>query len=90
VSTEKAIASEWSVPHGKILAACEPWKSNEVPVERGHPHRPGHHVLGQAGAGAVLDPDLGILVHAAAVEVDMALDGKPASRLAPWPRRWAR
>ena len=37
-------------------------------------HDARHHVLGNAGAGMAVDDDLGLLVHAAAIEADMAVD----------------
>ena len=38
------------------------------------PHDARHHVLGNADPGMAMDDDLGFLVHAAAIEADMALD----------------
>ena len=40
----------------------------------GDAHDARHHVLGNAGAGMAMDDDLGFLVHAAAIEADMAVD----------------
>ena len=40
----------------------------------GDAHDARHHVLGNADAGMAMDDDLGFLVHAAAIEADMALD----------------